>query len=117
MISINDSKTFELKYVKSFGLLNLLPAGRGFKNPVDLMVGRDGYIFVLNRGESKASRVGVMNFEEDYLYEFGLHGDDDGQFRMPTCLGIDSDQRVYVADEYNHRISIFEKSGELSVNN
>ncbi len=106
------AKTFSLKYLKTIGICNVDADGRGFGNPSGLVVSKDGRIFVLNRGEPDLSRVGVCNLDEDYLYEFGTHGDGDGQFRLPSALALDSRERVYVADEYNHRISVFESSGE-----
>ena len=106
---------FTLNYLKTIGFYNNAAFGRGFANPVDLVVSRDGLIFVLNRdaGERTLSRVGVLNFDEDYLYEFGFHGDGDGQFRLPSSIAMDGYERVYVADEHNHRISVFDLSGEF----
>ena len=63
-----------LKYVKTIGIVNNGFNGRGFGNPVDLAVGEDARIFVLNRcdpARKTAIRVGVCNLDDDYLYEFG----------------------------------------------
>ena len=113
MSTQSPTKTLALEYVKTIGILNLLGDGRGFCNPVSIIVGKDGRIFILNRGAPFYSRVGVMTFDDEYLYEFGTHGDGDGQFRLPAALGIDSHERIYVADEYHHRISVFGPSGEF----
>ncbi len=106
------TKPFTLTYLKTIGFVNNEQLGRGFKDPVDLAVGRDGRIFLLNRGAPFFSRVGVLTLDEDYLYEIGSHGDGDGQFRLPAAVAMDSRERVYVADEYNHRISVFESSSK-----
>ncbi len=108
----STSRTFKLKYLKTMGYLNTSSHGRGFGNPMDLVVGADGRIFILNRGEVDYSRVAVCTLDEEHLYDFGTHGDGEGQFRLPTSIAMDSRERVYVADEYNHRITIFEPSGE-----
>ncbi len=113
MSTQGTTKTFTLKYIKTIGILNDQAAGRGFHNPVGLTLGKDGRIFVMNRGAPEFSRVGVVNLDEDYLYEFGTHGDGDGQFRLPSSIAMDSRERVYVTDEHNHCVNVFGLSGEF----
>ena len=104
-----------LVYVKTFGGISGQPFGRGFADPVDLAFAKDGRILVLNRGPMVLglTRVGVYNWDEDFLYEFGSHGDADGQLKLPAAIALDSRERVYIADEYNHRICVFDLSGEF----
>ena len=104
-----------LEYVRTFGGISGQPFGRGFADPVDLAFTRDGRILVLNRGPMVLglTRVGVYNWEEDFLYEFSSHGDADGQLTLPTGMALDSRERVYIADEYNHRVSVFDLSGRF----
>lgn len=111
--SQRTTEPFSLQYVKTIGLTSNLPTGRGFIHPVGLTVAQDGRIFVLSRGALVWCRVAVCNLEEDYLYEFGSHGDGDGQFKWATAIAMDSEERVYVADEYLHRITIFDASGKF----
>ena len=73
----------KLEYVKTIGIVNNAPVGRGFANPVDLAIHADGRIFVLNRGAPVFTRIGVINMDEDYLYEFSSHGD--GAGAAPAC--------------------------------
>lgn len=108
-----DLPSFTPKYVKTIGINNNADNGRGFAYPYDLKVNSDGLIFVMNRW-SKAPRVGVCNLDEDYIYEFGEgYGSDDGQFTLPVSLAFDSEERLYVTDEYLHRVSIFSAGGEF----
>ena len=103
-----------MKYVKTIGIVNNGFNGRGFANPVYLAVSRDGRIFVLNRCDpvrADAIRIGICNLDEDYLGEFGSGGDGDGQFGLPTAMAFDSRDRLHVADEHNHRITVFDSSG------
>ena len=102
-----------LKYVKTIGIVNNGFNGRGFAYPYDLAVSADGRIFVLNRWE-KAPRVGICNLDEDYVDEFGGgFGKDEGQFTLPVSVAFDSEERLYVSDEYLNRVSIFNTDGEL----
>jgi len=92
--------------------MNNNPTGRGFGHPVDLTVGQDGRIFVLNR-HAVLARVGVCTLEEEYLGEFASYGHGDGQFWLPTAIAIDRRENIYVADEFHHNITVFDSYGEF----
>ncbi|HEY7711431.1 MAG TPA: NHL repeat-containing protein [Candidatus Entotheonella sp.] len=107
---------FALDYVKTIGIV-AVQMGRGFINPYDLVVSRDGRIFVLNRTDSARAalvRVGIVSFDEEYLGEFSKgYGPGDGQFMLPVAMALDSQERLYVTDEHLHRVSIFDLSGDF----
>src|SRR5205823_5167874 len=89
-------------------------AGTGFRNPVDLALGADDVVYVVNRSyEYRADgiHVSVCTLNEEYITEFGSGGEGDGQFTWPTSIALDKDGNVYVADEWLNRISIFDKDG------
>ena len=90
--------------------MNNNPTGRGFGHPVDLAVGKGGRIYVLNR-HALLARVGICTLDEEYLGEFGSYGHEDGQFWLPTAIAVDSRENVYVADEYHHSVTVFDRSG------
>ena len=104
-----------MAYLKTIGIVNNGDNGRGFANPYDVAVSRDGRIFVLNRcdpARATAIRVGICTLDEEYLGEFGKgFGTGDGQFGLPVAMAFDNRERLYVTDEYLHRISIFDSSG------
>ena len=104
-----------MAYLKTIGIVNNGDNGRGFANPYDVAVSSDGRIFVLNRcdpARATAIRVGICTLDEEYLGEFGKgFGTGDGQFGLPVAMAFDSRERLYVTDEYLHRISIFDSSG------
>ena len=93
--------------------------GRGFLNPVDVALGPDGVIYVLNRGSSDVEvrmlnkRVTVCTVDEDYLGYFSGGGKGDGQIMWPASIAIDGDENIYISDEALHRISIFNKEGQF----
>jgi DNA-binding beta-propeller fold protein YncE len=91
-------------------------AGTGFRNPVDLALGADDVIYVINRSyENRPDgvRVTMCTHDETYIREFGSHGEGDGQFVWPTAIALDAEGNVYVADEWLNRISIFDKDGKF----
>ena len=103
-----------IRYSHSIGLFSY--QGAGFYNPVDVAVGRDEVLYVLNRavefrvGFSK--RVTMCTLAGDYLSEFSDLGKEDGKMMWTVALTIDSDDNVYMSDEALHRISIFDKDGQ-----
>ena len=109
------SREITLYYVKTIGIVNNGFSGRGFANPYDLAVGGDGRIFVLNRcdpARRAAIRIGVCNLDEEYLAEFGYgYGSGDGQFVLPVAVAFDSRERLYVTDEHNQTVSVFDSEG------
>lgn len=50
---------------------------------------------------------------EKLLSEFGKYGDGDGELIWPTGIATDSDELVYVSDEWLNRVSIFNSDGEF----
>ena len=87
--------------------------GPGFRHPVDLALGSNGTIYVINRGDEfqPCQRVSVITIDEEFIRDFGSVGTGDGQFTWPTAIALDSDENVYVADEWLNRISVFDKDG------
>jgi DNA-binding beta-propeller fold protein YncE len=93
--------------------------GRGFNNPVDVALGRDGVLYVLNRAGSDIElrmpykRVTMCTLDEDYLGEFSTGGTGDGQMMWPVAIAIDDEERIYISDEALDRISVFDKQGRF----
>ena len=112
-----QTATINLEYVKTIGIVNNGLNGRGFASPYDTAVSKDGRIFVLNRCDpvrAPAIRVGICNLDEDYLGEFGKgYGTGDEQFIWPVAMAFDSEERLHITDEYNHRITVFDSSGNF----
>lgn len=92
--------------------------GRGFNNPVDVGLGHDGVLYVLNRAGADIElrmpykRVTMCTVEEDYLGDFGSGGTGDGQLMWPVAIAIDDEGQVYISDEALQRISVFDKRGK-----
>jgi DNA-binding beta-propeller fold protein YncE len=91
-------------------------AGRGFRNPVDLALGANDVVYVVNRAyENRPDgvRITMVTLSEEYIREFGTHGEGDGQFIWPSAIALDGAGNVYVADEWLNQISIFDKDGKF----
>ena len=88
--------------------------GPGFWQPVDLALGADEVIYVVNSCyEQRADgvRITVCTFTEEYITQFGSFGKGDGQFIWPTAIALDGQENIYLADEWLNRITLFPKEG------
>ena len=59
----------------------------------------------------------IQKFDPDgkYVYEWGGHGSEPGEFLRPQGLLMDDKDQLWVADASNHRIQIFDVSGDKPV--
>ncbi len=107
-----------LKYSHTIGFLTNTD-GRGFNNPVDVGLGRDEMLYVVNRASSDAAeyiiskKITVCNINEDYLGQFSDGGMGDGEIMWPVSIALDKDENLYVSDEALDRISIFSNAGNF----
>ena len=77
--------------------------------PTNTVTAADGSLFVTD-GYGNAA---VHKFDSDgnLLKTWGAPGSGPGEFIVPHGLGIDRDQRLYVADRENSRVQIFDTDG------
>ena len=55
-----------------------------------------------------------FNFQTNaisYLNKWGVNGSESGAFDFPRGLAADGDGNIYVADGFNRRIQVFDKTG------
>ncbi len=104
-----------LSYSHTIGIVAM--EGRGFSNPVDMAISGADRVYVVSRtnpDQPYGIRVGICDMAGgDYFGDFGDYGDGDGAFVWPTALAFDEEDNLYLADEYNHRITVFDASGRF----
>lgn len=94
--------------------------GRGtntFSSPSDVVVGRNGDIFVAD-GHAEGTNERMVKFDRNgtYLMEWGVPGFGPcgtNQFSSLHALEIDSQGRLFVGDRDNNRIQIFDQDGNF----
>ena len=98
-----------------FPFLKTMGMRRVTNEPLDVAIGEDGMVYVLNRGGQIARLLwdddGIWDIDERAPLAGG--GSDDGKFKWPVCMIIDADQNLFVSDEANHRITSITTQGEF----
>lgn len=93
--------------------------GQGFFHPVDVGMGRDRVLYVLNRGTMEMGdvmfykRITVCTTDDEYLGQFSGGGTGDGQIMWPSSIAVDENENLFIADEALHRITILDKKGRF----
>jgi len=90
-------------------------AGSGhdtFTKPSDVLVAPNGDIFVADGHDPPGnSRIVKLSADGAYITEWGSLGSENGEFRDPHALAMDSQGRLFVGDRANSRIQIFDQDG------
>jgi DNA-binding beta-propeller fold protein YncE len=58
----------------------------------------------------------MYDLDSEYFGTFGSWGEGDGQFVWPTAIAVDGLGQVYIADEYTHRVVVFDPAGNSVAN-
>ena len=78
-----------------------------FDLPVGVTFDDDNHLYVV---DSNNHRVQKFDITSKYLLQFGSYGSKKGQMEYPVGITIHNN-RVYVADQLNHRICVFQCDG------
>ena len=101
-------------------------SGTGFRHPVAVATSGDA-TYVVNRGFEMVPNVGwnrtalgvriskvvlgLVSGEEELVTEFSTYGDVPGKVIWPAGVAVDSQEMVYVTDEWLNRVSVFDGDG------
>jgi tripartite motif-containing protein 71 len=94
-------------------------SGTGFNYPQTMCLGTGRDIYVANRGNENnfGMRVNKIRLggpgEEELLEEFFQHGEGNGRSTWPFGVAVDQNDHVYVSDEWDNTISVFDGSGKF----
>ena len=86
-------------------------AGNGFTNPYAVATAPGGVLYVINRGQEAGvqvnKRIGKVTIDEEFIGDFAR-----GELMWMTDLAVADDENVYVSDEYQNLIVVFNSDGE-----
>lgn len=97
--------------IRDRDLRTIAHGGPPFNLPTNLVVASSGEMFITD-GYGNA-RVHRFSPEGELISSWGEPGQGPGEFFLPHGIGIDGEDRLYVADRENNRIQIFNTDGEL----
>jgi len=69
-----------------------------------------GNYYVAEYGEY--DRIQKFSPQREFLFQWGSLGTEPGQFQRPQSLDVDENGLLWVADACNHRIQVFDATGE-----
>ncbi|MFQ6030498.1 MAG: NHL repeat-containing protein [Dehalococcoidia bacterium] len=103
--------------------------GMGFSTGNAMVVGNGDDVYILSRGgeaitavpwnrTARGARVGKFTVgseagDEEFVHEFGKYGDAPGEFIWPAGIALDSQENIYVTDEWMNQVSVFSNEGTL----
>ena len=94
--------------------------GMGFSNPVGVAIADDGVLYVANRSgeQNPSTRISKVTVDQEFIDEFGRLGNmyvegASSHFTWLTGVTLDKDENVYASDEWQNKISVFDKDGNL----
>lgn len=90
------------------GEAGLAPGQFGFVT--DAVQDSQGNYYVAEYGEY--DRIQKFSAQGEFLLQWGGHGHEPGEFKRPNNLAIDENDHLWVADSCNHRIQVFDATGE-----
>ena len=76
-----------------------------------MAIASDGSVFVSDGYEN--SRVVHFDKNGKFIKTWGKRGKGEGQFHLVHAIGIDSKDRLYVADRSNARVQVFTSGGKF----
>lgn len=80
-----------------------------FHRPQDLKVGKDGTIYVMDRGDSTFK---LYDQGGQFIRRIGGKGQGPNEFGQLMYFSLGSGESIYVLDSVNHRVAVLNKSGE-----
>jgi len=76
----------------------------------DVVQDSQDHFYVCEYGDF--DRVQKFNADGEFVLQWGGHGSEPGQFIQPRSLAIDEHDHVWVADACNHRVQVFDATGD-----
>jgi len=71
--------------------------------PTDVSIDTVGLIYI---SDTQNDRIQVYNASGNFLYKWGKHGRENGEFKQPS-FSLICENKIYIADTYNNRFQIF----------
>ena len=90
-------------------------SGLGFGHPMDFVLGSGGSLYVLHRTTEFTPGQGLSKctLDEEFVWENRGAGYANGQSPWPVSVDVDSDEKLYVSDDYTGLIYMSDSDGNF----
>ncbi|MCI0771162.1 MAG: hypothetical protein J4O08_06145 [Chloroflexi bacterium] len=115
MATDTGTRMVNLEYVDTIGFV-ADQGGRGFHLPMGIAIKDDGRIYVASRSNTQSLNIvgiQVVNLKHEFFGQINSYGKGDGQMIWPTALALDSQENLYLSDDFLQRITIFDGEGNF----
>ena len=115
MATETGTQKVNLEYVDTIGFV-ADQGGRGFHLPMGMAIKGDGRIYVASRSNTKSLNIvgiQVVNLKHEFFGQINSYGKGDGQMIWPTALALDSQEKLYLSDDFLQRITVFDQEGNF----
>jgi hypothetical protein len=99
----------QLKLVRTWGGDEVEDENQFFKNPWDIIIGKDNFIYISDFGNH---RIQVFDDKGNYKRSIGRRGQGPGDLLNPTRLAMDIHGNIIVAELGNSRIQVLAPDGK-----
>ena len=103
-----DTLKVALEFIRQIGDLDSEDEDYQFFRPQDIAIDDDENIYILELGNSR-----IKKFDRDLLFikSFGRQGQGPGELNFPQSIKFGLDGLLYVNNEFNNRIEVFDTEG------
>jgi DNA-binding beta-propeller fold protein YncE len=125
LTTVAAGRVYDFSHAVGRGALS----GMGFRMAVALALGEGDTLYAVNRGWEQVQNVpfnrtqlgtrvgkftiGPVPGDEEVVCDFSKPGDGPGELIWPAGIALDSQENVYVTDEWLNRVSVFDKDGNF----
>src|SRR5262252_1596434 len=125
LTTVAAGRVFDFSHAVGRGAIS----GEGFRLCVALAAGEGDTIYAVNRGWEQVMnvpwnktqlgtrvgklKVGPVPGDEEAMSDFSRPGEAPGEMIWPAGIALDSQENVYVTDEWLNRVSVFDKDGNF----
>ena len=81
-----------------------------FECPTGVAFDDDNHLYVADHNKHRVQKFTIRG---EYMLKFGKYGSNNGHLKCPVGITVHN-KRVYIADQFNHRISVFQCDGNFS---
>ena len=90
--------------------------GRGFEYPKDTWMSKAGRIYEPSQSRDygeRGVRITILDIDSEFFGTFGHYGTDPGQLISPTSITGNSEEVIFISDDYTDKISAFDLEGNF----